>query len=401
MSTLYRLDDCDPPYELVSTPPVGERHVPKEFRDRIAVHTVHDGDCIPRRFVQLDDGTPRIDPTLLERRYVEERDWGANLVASEIAAAMGLPGYARCRLARVVLDFNRFPGSTPHDDAFRPLERLAINNPFSSELTHGEKTELLERYYDRISAQLERELVRDKLVMIAVHTYDEHNATMTRRPHLSLLSQVKGYREESRMPYGYFDPMYPDVLGESTCSRILRDRVSLSLERHGFRVSHNYPYALPAGCLEVRSQVWLFFDYLRQRFEQAHPETREESHYQLVWTMLLNTNLRLQEGEMLRSFLHRFRKPLAEHVDQLRASHHAYDHIKAFLEKSDVEEGFRRSKNRPSSLGVEIRKDLVCSFDKNGRPLPLTDAQRNAARLIGGVFADAIRTFLEEDRSYL
>ena len=61
------------------------------------------------------------------------------------------------------------------------------------------------------------------------------------------------------MPFGVFDPLDPDVLGESTCSRTLRDRISLNLKRAGFRVGHNHPYLLPEGCVEVRTQVWYFF----------------------------------------------------------------------------------------------------------------------------------------------
>ncbi|MEM9694002.1 MAG: N-formylglutamate amidohydrolase [Myxococcota bacterium] len=398
---LFDVHDCDPPYEFVAVEPAGDAPIPEAFRDRILVHTVHDGSAIPARFLHHEDGSPRLDSETVENRYIEERDWGANLVASQIASAMGLPGYGRVRLARVLLDFNRFPGSTPHDDAVLPLNRLAINHPFARVLAHEEKFDLLERYYDGISSRLESEFFRERLLTLAVHTYDELNPTQTRRPHLSLLSSVKGYQEESRMPLGVFDPLYPDVLGESTCSRILRDRVSLTLERNGFRVSHNYPYALPAGCVEVRTQVWCFFRYLKKRFLAEHPETENDRSYGAVWNLLLNTNLRSQQAESMRSYVHRFRKPAPERADEFRTVRQAYERLEAFLERSSVVQDFRRSPDRPSSLGLEVRKDLLCTFDDRGRPLPLRPSERETAAHIGRLVAFAINTFLTTDREYL
>ncbi len=401
----YSIDDCDPPYDFVEVDPNGapsELAVPAEFRDRILIHTVHDGAYIPSEFIHDEQGRPRVNERLLEQRFVEERDWGANLVAEKIAVAMGLSGFARCRLARVLLDFNRFPGSTPHDDVVRPLETLAINNPFSRVLDHRLKLRLLEGYYDRISDIIEGKLLRNRVIMIAVHTYDEHNKTMTRRPHCSLLSSVLGYQRDSRMPFGIFDPMYPDVLGESTCSRILRDRISLSLERAKYRVSHNHPYPLPEGSLEVRTQVWYFFNYLRQRFEEVYPETRQDPTFELVWTMLLNTNLRLQEAEMLRSYLHRFRRVHKDEVGKYEAAQRAYGKIERYLEGSDVTLAFRLDKDRPSSFGLEVRKDLVCSFDKEtGEPLPVSERQVAHATAIGQTIAQAIKTYFETDYEYL
>jgi len=282
------------------------------------------------------------------------------------------------------------------------LESLAINSPFSRTLNHGEKVRLLEDYYDRISDILEAQLRDNKLIMIAVHTYDEHNPTMTRRPHLSLLSSVLNYQRESRMPYGVFDPMYPDILGESTCSRILRDRISLNLERNRFRVSHNHPYPLPEGSMEVRAQVWFFFDFVRQRFQAANPATVGDPGYDLVWLMLMNTNLRIHEAESLRSYLHRFRKVSRSMLPRFKKATLAYDEVTKFVSNSSVVSDFRLSRNRPSSLGLEVRKDLVCSFDpETGHPLPITREQEDQAALIGNVIADAITTYLETDIHFL
>ena len=401
MEPLYHAEECHPPYELVEVESTGNRHIPAEYRDRVLIHTVHDGAYIPRQYIYDADGRPRLDTAVLAQRFIEERDWGANLVAHKIAAAMGVRGYARCRIARVLLDFNRFPGSTPEHAGVHPLDRLAINHPFATVLDHSEKVEVLERYYDRISDYIEAELLDEKLIMIAVHTYDEHNATKTKRPHLSLLTSMAGYQMHSRMPIGVFDPMYPDALGETTCSRILRDRVSLNLERNRMRVSHNHPYPLPEGCMEVRAQVWYFFDFLRRAFEEDHPETCHEPAFKLVWMMLLNTNLRLQEAEALRSYLHRYRKLPADQVERFNKARVAYEKLAAYVHANDIVNRFRLSPSRPSSLGLEVRKDLVCTFDRNGRPQPATPAQEEKATLIGNVVADAICTYFETDRQFL
>jgi len=396
----FKIDDCDPPYEFVNVERTSDHPVPEEYRARILLHTPHDGGYIPPLFLYKKSGEPKVNLDTLDRAYIAERDWGANLVAHKIAAAMGVAGYARNRLARVLMDFNRFPGSTPPGN-IAPLERLAINRPFTTVLNHVKKVRLLEGYYDTSSDFFEKKLLTNKLIMIAVHTYDERNLSMTRRPHLSILSGMLNYQTHSRMPYGVFDPMYPDVLGESTCSPILRDRIALNLERTGFRVAHNHPYPLPEGSLEVRAQVWYFFDFLRKRFELAHPDTIGDNSYLLVWTMLLNTNLRLGEAESLRSYLHRFRKVSRRRRGRYAGARTAYDRVQCFLHDTNVLHEFRMSKERPSSLGVEVRKDQVCSFDADGNPLPPTPEQVDKATLIGNVIASAITTYFETDRQFL
>ncbi len=397
MSAFHYQPAIDPPYELVPVEPAGDP-LPDDVRGRVLVHTVHDGDALPERYLTRPDGTPRIDPAELERRYVSERDWGANLVAMHVAAALGLPGFARCRVARVLLDFNRFPGNTPPGNR-DPLERLAINDPFSTILDHQEKLEVLD-IYDRISDLIEQRFLTGNLILLGIHTYDERNPSQTIRPDLSLVTCSANYLRESKMPYGVFDPMYPDVLAESTCSRILRDRISLDLERAGLRVLHNHPYALPEGSIEVRGQVWYFFEYLRRRYTEAFPDTFDCPAHRMVWTMLLNTNLRLHESETLRGFLHRFRRIPPGEVDRYRAAQVAYDRVRAYLEQGDLLTGYRRSPERPSCIAMEVRKDLVCELDAAGRPRPLSaDSVARAAR-IAKVIAGAIRTYFEEDRAF-
>ncbi len=242
-------------------------------------------------------------------------------------------------------------------------------------------------------------LFAGSLIGISIHTYDEEHASATKRADLSLISLPLSYQRESRLSYGVFDPMYPDHLAESTCSRILRDRVSLNLERAGFRVTHNHPYPVPDGGIEIRAQVWHFFRHLRKRFEAEHPETRGDGPYEAVWTMLLDTNLRLAEAEALRSFLHRFRRISPQDRASFNAALEAYRHVKRFLIEHDVETDYRRHPERPSSLGIEIRKDLVCTFDpETGLPEKPNEAQKQTVREIAQAIAQAIATYIYTDR---
>jgi hypothetical protein len=382
------------PFELVPVEP-GDGVVADAYRSRLFVLTVHDGDVIPRRFREHADGSPIVPLETLERAHVRERDWGANLVAHELARALGLPCYGRVRIARVLLDFNRFPGSTP--PATRdPLERLSINPPFTEALSHPQKMDLLD-VYDRISDAMET-CFRDKLIVLCIHTYDERNPSATSRPHLSLVNIPAGYQREARMPHNVFDPIYPDVLAESTCSRILRDRISLNLERKGFRVSSNHPYALPEGSIEVRAQVWYFFTYLRHRFEAAHPHAATDEAHHIVWEMLLNTNLRKALPEALWGHLHRYQRAAPEHEGLFGRAAAAYAEIRRFIDEANVPRDFRRNPERPSNLALEVRKDLLCELDPQGIPRPATPKLQQRAQVIARVIAGAMNTYLEQDR---
>lgn len=388
---------CAPPLEFVEVEATSEHPLPTSQREHVALYTPHDGGAIPKEFRFRPDGSPLVEPRLLERLYVEQRDWGANVVAARLASALALPGYARCRPARVLLDFNRFPGSTPANTT-EGLESLAIGRLYAEALNHQQKTVLLENYYDPISDALEN-LLGDKLISIAVHTYDETHASETRRADVSIVSLALSYQRDAQMTLGVFDPLYPDDLAESMCSRILRDRISLDLERADFRVSHNHPYSMPDGSIEVRAQVWHFFRHLRRKFERAHPETVQAPSYARVWTLLLDTNLRLAEAETFRGFLHRFRKVPADQLAGMNAALEAYRHVRDFMRDNDVAREFRRSPNRPSSLGLEIRKDLVCTFDpSNGGPQKPTAEQKACAHRIAQAIAGAIATYIEHDR---
>jgi len=364
-----------------------------EHKKRLLVDVIHDGDVIPEELLRDVHGQP-FDHQAITDAYAHERDWGAALVAEHLVKELGLDGYLHVNIARVVMDFGRFPGVTPKDASH--LDRRAINYPFSELLSHQQKKRVLEHYYDRISDGYER-LVGQTNIKIAIHTYDTHNDSGTRRPPLSILTRCVGYQVLNEMPFGVFDPLYPDILGMFTADRILRDRLSLTLEKEGYSVEHNYPYLLPDGSVEVRSQVWNFFLHLRESFERAHPETQGRPGFNAVWDMLADTNLRSSESESLRSYLHFFRRVPSDVEERFEEARVAYAAICRFLEEEghDFVDAYRKDPHRPSAIGVEVRKDLVYEFDERGHPLR---PKPEAAKRIAAVLANGLRRYFETDR---
>ncbi len=371
-----------------------DHHLAPEFRDRVMVDVIHDGEVIPQEFM-VDAAGDSIPFDSFEKAYVAERDWGANLVAHYLSGYLGVEGYWTVNVARVLLDFGRFPGSTQGRDRSH-LDRRAINHPFSELLGYGQKKRLLEHYYDFISRSYDREIT-GQLIKLAVHTYDPRNLSGVGRPPVSLITRVKGYDYDEELGESAFDPLWPRTLGTFTAHRVLRNRVALTLEKGGFGCGHNWPYLLPEGSIEVRSQVWNFFRALQERFKAQHPETLEQVGYRRVWEMLGDTNLRDSESEQLRSYLHRFRKAPRGREGDFELSRKAYGHIRSFLEADGrrfIRE-YRFSPDRPSALGIEVRKDLIYDFDEEGRPVAPRPEQ---ARALAETIARGVVTYLNKDR---
>lgn len=363
-------------------------------RDQVFIDVIHDGDWIPQEFLEDRTGKP-ISFEKIQADYVRERDWGACAIAAELASRLGVPTYTRVNVARVLMDFGRFPGSTPKKADH--LHRFAINFPFSELLSYPKKKLLLEEYYDQVSVALESRLA-NRLTKIAVHTYDQYNESGTERPAASILTRSIGYQTESEIPAGLFDPLYPDVLAEFTADRILRDRLSLTLEKHHIAVAHNYPYCLPEGSLEVRYQVWSFFRALRDAYEAEFPETADDHSHELVWAMLFDTNLRSSESDALRGYLHMYRRaPEGRRQEFLQASE-AYDSVARFCQsrRSEVVDRYRFSPKRRSSLGLEIRKDIVADLDEDGNPRGI---KWDNVEYVGDALAHAIAVYFRTDRA--
>ncbi len=359
----------------------------------VAVDAIHDGWIIPERFVRALDAAARRE---LELVFRQERDWGSFWIARRLAEELQLSGVHRVAIARALLDFNRFPGTSRRDADH--LGRFAINPPFDT-LTYGQKAELFARYYDSISDRMERTLVHRSL-KIAVHTYDPHNVSGTQRPPVSLITRPESYQMKGRMKTGAFDPLFPSILGEFMCSRILVHRVALAMERRQIPVAVNFPYLLPDGSVEVRSQVWFFFDYLQRHFEESHTLAYDEiAAYNLVWTTLRDTNMRASETATFREYLHRYRHAPAGLHDYFERARAAYDRVHAYLDHHwhELVDHYRYASWRPSSLAVEIRKDFLFDFDSDGRPrhLKLEAAERAVTAL-----AEGIRSYVEADMSH-
>ncbi len=385
---------CESPVEFVKVPFEPEYDIPDDVRRGLMIDVVHDGDVIPEEFL-VDHKGDSIDESVYLQAYWEERDWGAAEIARVAASKLGLPGYLHVHIARVVMDFSRFPGMTRRSPEH--LSRFAINYPFSELLGFRQKKRVLESYYDTISAGFDTN-IEGVVTKLAVHTYDKFNRSGTPRPTISVLTRAASYQHSSEMPFDVFDPLYPDVLVEYTSDRMLRDRLSLTFEREGFPVAHNYPYLLPDGSVEVRSQVWSYFRHLRHCFEDVYPETTGDDAYVRVWHMLLDTNLRSTESLLLRSYLHMFRRAPAERRGALRQAELAYEHVAAFqaAHLEEITSRYRASPDRMSALGLEVRKDLVWHFKNDLVPLGPRDDE---AERIGAILAKAIYTYLKVDKN--
>lgn len=391
--TDYRTS-CAEPVAFVPVPEnqASSYNLPDEIKKRIVIDVIHDGNVIPEELLVDHTGEP-IPEEAFRPHYEHERDWGASALAGELARHLGLEGFWQVQIARVVMDFGRFPGITPKNADH--LGRHAINYPFSELLDFRQKRRIFEHYYDAISSRY-NDFVPSAQVKLAIHTYDTFNSSGTRRPPASILTRCVGYQVDSEMPFGVFDPLYPDILGEFTSDRILRDRISLTLERAGIHTEHNYPYLLPDGSVEVRSQVWTFFHTARKAFEAAYPRTKDEPAFRMVWKMLLDTNLRSSQSEMLRSYLHAFRRVPIELEAEYAAARQAYEQISDFIRRDGNQfvERYRHMPGRPSALGIEVRKDLVFELDRYGRPVA---PKVREARKIADVIAHAVHIYFTDD----
>jgi len=372
--------------------------VPDRFIDSLLVDAIHDGSVLPEEFRFTAEGEPIFKDETYPTDFVNERDWGAELVASHLSAALGIGHYYRVTTARSLMDFGRFPGITP--PGADHLHRYAINYPFSRKLSHQQKHKLLTTHYDRISSDLERAL-KGKRIKIAVHTYDKRNPTQFERPAVSLLTRPFDFQHLTANPFSYFDPCFPSKVIEYTADRLLRTRIAQTLEEASVHTADNFPYSLPDGSVEVRAQVWYFFQHVRACYTASLPPrpislAQEKCPREMVWEMLLDTNLRSTESQALRGYIHMFRTPPESQRQLFQAAREEYELIRRFITKEYefLVNEYRESSRRPSTLLIEVRKDLVWNFS-NGYPVgPRTDNARFIARKL----ALAISQYLKEDR---
>ena len=116
----------------------------------------------------------------------------------------------------------------------------------------------------------------------------------------------------------------------------------------------------------------------------------------LVWTMLFDTNLRSAESQALRSYLHMYRRAPEGDEELFKAAREEYERVSEFLRRNrdHLVKTYRDADYRPSTILVEVRKDLVFNFEK-GRP---TEPRWDNARIIARKIALAIEQYLSLDK---
>lgn len=379
------------PVEFVPVQGLGVSPSPHE--EDILVFTIHDGNQVPRHLWgdRSEEVLARED---VHQAYIRERDWGANRVAENLARRLGLSGYLRVNLARFILDFGRFPGTSAVGEGY--LQRHAMFPPVEHLLSEDAIHDVLAHYYDGISRVL-TEHFATKRITLGVHTYDPLNVTGTERPKISLVTRSLEYQVSSTIPAYIFDPLFPSILCEATSDRALTYQILLDLEKAGHHTALNYPYVMPEGSVEIRAQVWFFFRHLRRHFTRTFPETRERLEYQRVWQMLLDVTRRSSDCEQLRAYLHRYRAAPVGLESIFSKARAAYTRIQEFLgtHRHALVEGYRYAPERPSCIGIEIRKDLLSWIDADlgtVEPHPTADT---FVQEVSGIFAQSVLEYVE------
>ena len=241
----------------------------------IALCTIHDGHRVPACAEEFARG---LDPELLEQDFTRERDWGADAVAMHLAWLLRLPSYHRVTTARVFLDCGRPAGVSAPED--RGLDTKSV--PFSiagrtvpEELAASllEVRESFARAFDglleRTLAQARRHALDSGALFLAIHTYDRYGESGERAP----VSLVYRPRIGDEVP-----EHFPTELLHGTSDAGLIRRLDRSFRIVSVYASHNEPYVLPAGGLEIPA-VGRMFEHGRAQGpgERPHHPRRRPS----------------------------------------------------------------------------------------------------------------------------
>ncbi|MEM1181205.1 MAG: N-formylglutamate amidohydrolase [Acidobacteriota bacterium] len=380
--------------ELVEVVPVDPSQPADLSDDDILIFTIHDGAQVPRHLwgERSEEVLSRPD---MVAAYVRERDWGANVVAEQLARQLGLSGYARVNLSRHIMDFGRFPGTSSVGENY--LMRHSLFPPAELLLTEDAIHDLLARYYDGISQAITQHFA-NKRITIAIHSYDPYNANGTERPKIGLVTRSLSYQNESTIHPYVFDPLFPAILCEAVSDRALTYQVLLDLEKHGHHTALNYPYLMPEGSVEIRAQVWFFFRHLREHFIRTFPESRDRAEYQRVWQLLLDVTRRSPDCERLRAYLHRYRAAPAGLEELFQRCRGAYARIQEFLgtHRQALVDEYRYAPERPSCLGVEIRKDQLCWVDADNGTVEKRRGAGDFAHEVATIFAGSVLSYVDD-----
>lgn len=344
--------------------------------DPITVFSIHDGDRIPRGPLGPQAAVIATRPEI-QSAFLRERDWGADLVAQHLAEALGLGGRLRVDLARVVLDFGRFPGVSEATEGY--LSRRALSPPIADLITQKAKHRLITGYYDRMALAFARQTAAAR-ISVGVHTFDRPGEGTAAGGTLELVTRPLQYPQGEGVRS--FDPLFPDVLCGPTCNRsfVLQTVLDRAPYLHGL----DHSYDMPEGSVEIRLQAWRYFRFLRKQFIAAHPETRDREGHQRVWSMLLDITRRTSDGELLRGYLHDYRDAPSGQRALFAEARRAYLEIARHLDlhENDLVHGYRFSTERPSCIAIEVRRDLLVDVDaETGTVVPRPDAAAKAAEV--------------------
>ena len=372
----------------------------------IVIYTIHDGNLIPR---ELCGDEPGAD---IRARLAHERDWGASAVADVIASQLGLAGHYRVNLARCCLDFGRFPRTTLSSDD--PLRAGAISRWLERRHGDAKSLDLLFGCYDRLASDweaiLRRELGEETpatsgAILLGIHSYDPKHESGDWRPPTSLLSRPASVQHHNQLAAGFFDALFPPEFAEFTADRLLLGRLALELERRYIPSANNFPYLLPEGSLELRTQVWLYFRRLQALAsdDDALSAQQGEDAWRLLFEALCNTNSRKARTQLVRGYAagHASAEGLSDELrSRLDAARELYESLSRYARdnRAEVVTDYQFSSLRTSSAVLEVRKDLLFDGDFEGSGFLPRHLISEEVERVGRQVAHAIASYVERDR---
>lgn len=351
----------------------GNYLLPAEFAKKIVLDSIHTGKCIP------GDIAKKVSSTKLLRHYRIERDWGADLVAKDLAHMLGISWY-EVQIARVLQDIGRFSGDTitGNDGSVRDhLLRKSTNYPFT-EVSKHEKFPLL-ALYDQISDAMEK-ILKEIVLRISIHTCDYRDSKGV-RPEFMLLYTLRDVILNLDNPLPNI-PFLPLEIARQTVDPCLVGFLSKELHcmPRSFQTTHNYPYQLSEGGVETRLLAWWMSQLLQKEFETDNPKFRVEDssilnkkqknwEYLVCWAVLQDTNGRNANTHIWRHFLLedlsiRDLSSIDVTEEQIKRVSIALDRIKKYYKnnKHKLIQKFWREKL--GTIAIEIRKDVAMDDKK-------------------------------------
>lgn len=352
--------------------------------DPICLFTLYDGDAVPRDALGPHADSIAARPEL-QAAFVQRRDWGASLVAREIGDVLGLGRRGNVPLARVILDAGRFPGVSPQ--GVPASTRLAVSPPVADLISGETKHHLIVRYYDTIAQGL-AQWMEDARIVLNVRTYMPDGPRCRPASSIQIVNRRMRYPAQDPSTERVFDPLFPATLFGPNCNRslMLQTVVDQAPDARAARLDH--AYAMHEGSVEIRTQVRAFFRFLRRRFNEAFPHTRDDIAYRKTWEMLLDITRRSLDAELLRGYLHSYREAPADRRALFADARRAYVEIGRFLDlhEETLVHGYRFSTERPSCITVEVREDLFYELDlERGTVRRRADALANARTVAQGI----------------